>query len=67
MARTKFNCTACRIKNPVGTRNFKDSSWCKRCNSWKPKTQVSCECCTRRLRTVARAHNSVIAIEHKRL
>ena len=65
MARTHYICTGCKIRLPVGQRNFETSNWCKRCGNWKPKTQVKCEHCHMGLRSLAR--NQVKKVEHIRL
>jgi hypothetical protein len=56
--RNSQNCDSCRVILIV-KRNFNISNWCKGCNNWKPKEQVTCECCGQRLRSHARSKKYV--------
>jgi hypothetical protein len=61
----KFTCTSCRIESKRKTRNYNVSNWCSRCNTWKPKPQIFCECCKMRMRNVPR--NSRLKVEKMRI
>lgn len=56
-------CDSCTVIIPAkehhGKRNFDVSNWCKGCNNWKPKAQITCECCGQRLRFHARSKTYV--------